>query len=111
MSGPMSRIATIGLFALIAAASGTAGDGGRAEPLPACLSSADAADAVTAHRVVAPGQALGLAKRAVPDSDVLRAALCRDTDALVYRITVLRHDGRVVRVTVDAPSGKVKTVH
>ncbi len=76
----------------------------------ACLSSGDATEAVTTHKVVPPGRAIVLARRAVPNADVLRAALCRDPEALVYRITVLRPDGRLVRVTVDAPSGKVKTV-
>ncbi|WP_375458400.1 PepSY domain-containing protein [uncultured Enterovirga sp.] len=77
----------------------------------ACLSSGDAAEAVTMHKVIAPAEALGKARGAVPNADVLRASLCRDPDALVYRITVLRPDGRVVRVTVDAPSGKVRHVH
>lgn len=88
-------------------------------PLPAaaqgdaqgCLSSGDTSEAVAARQVVAPGAAIVLAREAVPNADVLRAALCRDPDVLVYRIVVLRQDGRVVRVTVDAPSGKVKTVH
>lgn len=76
-----------------------------------CLSSGDMSEAVAARQVVAPGAAIVLAREAVPNADVLRAALCHDPDALVYRIMVLRHDGRLVRVTVDAPSGKVKTVH
>jgi uncharacterized membrane protein YkoI len=78
---------------------------------PPCLSPGDTADIVTAHKVVAPGEALVRVRKAVPDSDVLRAALCRGGDALVYEVTVLRRDGKVVRVTVDAPSGKVKTIH
>jgi uncharacterized membrane protein YkoI len=41
---------------------------------------------------------------------VLRAALCRDGEAFVYRIMALRKDGRVVQVTVDAPSGRVRSV-
>ncbi len=76
-----------------------------------CLSPGDMSEAVAARQVVAPGAAIVLAREAVPNADVLRAALCHDPDALVYRIVVLRHDGRLVRVTVDAPSGKVKTVH
>ncbi|WP_299562032.1 PepSY domain-containing protein [Enterovirga sp.] len=76
-----------------------------------CLSSGDAAEAVTSRRVVRPVQAISTAMRAVPDSDVLRAVLCRDPQALVYRITVLRRDGRMMRVTVDAPSGNVLVVH
>jgi uncharacterized membrane protein YkoI len=80
-------------------------------PDASCLSSGDALEAVTARQVVEPTAALGRAREAVPDADVLRAALCRGPDALVYRITVLRHDGRLIRVTVDAPSGKVTTIH
>lgn len=76
-----------------------------------CLSSGAASEAVSAKRVVAPDQALVLARSAVPNADILRATLCHEPDTLVYRITALRHDGRLVRVTVDAPSGRVKAVH
>ncbi|MBV9078170.1 MAG: PepSY domain-containing protein [Methylobacteriaceae bacterium] len=90
---------------------GGEGRGGEHRPVESCLSSGDTLEIVSAKQVVAPGAAIVLAREAVPNADVLRASLCRDEDELVYRITVLRHDGRVVRVTVDAPSGKVKTVH
>ena len=75
-----------------------------------CLSSGEMSDAVATRRVVAPADAIALARRAVPKADILRASLCREPDALVYRITVLQRDGRLVRVTVDAPSGKVKVI-
>lgn len=76
-----------------------------------CLSTGEATEAVASRRAVAAADAIGLARRTVPNADVLRAALCSEPDALVYRITVLRTDGKLVRVTVDAPSGKVKSVH
>ncbi len=75
-----------------------------------CLSSGDMSDAVASRKVVAPGEAIALVRRAVPKADILRASLCREPDTLVYRITALRRDGRLIRVTVDAPSGKVKTI-
>ena len=75
-----------------------------------CLSSGDMQEAVTSHRVVAPTAAIVLARRAVPNADVLRASLCREPTSLVYRITVLRTDGRLIRVTVDGASGTVKAV-
>ena len=78
---------------------------------PSCLSYGDTADFVASRRVIAPGQAVVAARHAVPDGDIMRAALCRKADALVYRLTAIRADGRVVKVTVDAPSGKVQTVH
>ena len=106
----MGRIrAALRLAAVAALLIGVSGGAWAADT--GCLSSGDASEAVSAKRVVAPGQALVLARRAVPNADILRASLCRDPDDLVYRITALRHDGRLVRVTVDAPSGRVKTVH
>jgi len=78
---------------------------------PPCLSPADTVEIVTAHQVVTPSEALVHGRRAVPDSEILRASLCREPDALVYRIMLLTKDGRVVRVTVDAGSGNVKAVH
>ncbi|TDR88971.1 PepSY domain-containing protein [Enterovirga rhinocerotis] len=81
------------------------------EELAACLSSGDAEEAVASRRVIRPAAAIGAARDAVPNGDVLRASLCRDGGALVYRITTLRGDGRLARVTVDAPSGKVRSIH
>jgi uncharacterized membrane protein YkoI len=75
-----------------------------------CLSARDMQEIVSSNSVVAPAQAIRQARRAVPGADMLRANLCRGGEALVYVITVLRRDGRVVHVTVDAPSGKVAAV-
>ena len=75
-----------------------------------CLSPGATSAAVSAHEVVDPAEALAVARRAVPGSEVLRAALCREPDVLVYHFMVLKTDGRVVRVTIDAPSGKVIAV-
>lgn len=99
----------IGLCVIACLVSG-AGAADRSAESP-CLSQGDALEIVSAHEAVPLGEAVGLARRAVPNAEVLRAALCREPDALVYRIIVLRKDGRVVHVTVDAPSGSVKTVH
>lgn len=75
-----------------------------------CLSAGATSAAVSANEVVDPVKALGIARRAVPGSEVLRAALCREPDVLVYQFVVLRPNGRIVRVTIDAPSGKVIAV-
>ena len=78
---------------------------------PSCLSSGESSEAVSSQRVVAPREALLVARKAVPNGEVLRAVLCRQPDLLVYVIMLLRKDGRLVRVTVDAPAGKVLLVH
>jgi uncharacterized membrane protein YkoI len=77
---------------------------------PGCLASGDAFEMVSSRQVVPPAVAIGAARHAAPQAEVLRAALCHEPGALVYLIMALRKDGRLVRVVVDAPSGKVKTV-
>jgi uncharacterized membrane protein YkoI len=76
-----------------------------------CLTSGDAAEMVASRRVIAPQDAMVAARHAIPSGDILRASLCRKEDDLVYRLTAIRPDGRVVRVTIDAPSGKVRNLH
>jgi len=75
-----------------------------------CLPQREMQDVVSRSAVVAPAAAVVTARRAVPNSDVLRASLCRRANTLVYVIVALRRDGRVVQVTVDAPSGRVQSV-
>lgn len=104
----MWRVLGIVLLALTLSARSEAADPAEER---ACLSYGDTAEVVASRKVIAPGEAIVAARHAVPDGDILRASLCRKSDALVYRLTAIRSDGRVVRVTVDAPSGKVQTVH
>lgn len=75
-----------------------------------CFSQREMKDAVSNNRLIAPAQAVDAARRAVPGADMLRAMLCSDGDVYLYVISVLRKDGRVVHVVVDAPSGKVAAV-
>ena len=75
-----------------------------------CLSAREMQEAAAANRVVTPALAVGAPRRAVPGADMLRATLCRDGEAFVYVISVLRKDGRVVHVVIDGPSGKVAAV-
>jgi uncharacterized membrane protein YkoI len=76
-----------------------------------CLSSREMQEIVAANRVVPPALAVGQARRAVPGADMLRASMCRDGEAIVYVISLLRKDGRVVHVVIDGPSGRVAQVH
>ncbi len=48
--------------------------------------------------------AMHAAKSRMPGT-VVRARLCRGHDGLVYVLTVLAHDGKVARLTVDAVKG------
>lgn len=76
-------------------------------PGPGCLPPREMREVIDGGEVVAPAMAVIVARRTVPEADVLRAALCRTDEGLVYRIMALRRDGRVVQVVVDAPSGRV----
>jgi uncharacterized membrane protein YkoI len=68
-------------------------------------------EAVAAKGVVTPASAVMTARKQVPNADVVRANLCHSDDALVYIIMALQKDGRIVQVTIDGPSGRVKSVH
>jgi uncharacterized membrane protein YkoI len=48
--------------------------------------------------------AMHAAKARMPGT-VVRALLCHGSDGLVYVLTVLAHDGKVARITVDAVKG------
>ncbi len=76
-----------------------------------CLPPKEMQEAVASKGVVAPALAVMTARRQVPNADVVRANLCRGGDALVYVIMALQKDGRIVQVTIDGPTGRVKSVH
>ena len=78
---------------------------------PVCMPPREMQEVVAGTKIVAPAAAVITARRTVQGADLLRAALCRDGGDLIYLIVALRQDGRVVQVTIDASSGKVKSVH
>ena len=82
-----------------------------ATALENCLAPRAMREAVAAKGVVAPASAVMTARKQVPNSDVVRANLCQGDDALVYVIMALQKDGRLVQITIDGPSGRVKSVH
>ena len=99
---PISRF-----IALLAAASLFAGSPVQAAQ-PAkrlCLSPAETLEAVGAGSLVEPRRTLREAAENAR-AEALGARLCRWDDDLVYEITLLRQDGRVLFVYVDASSGK-----
>jgi uncharacterized membrane protein YkoI len=61
------------------------------------------AEEETGH-LVHLGAVMRVARSRMPGT-VVRARLCRNNDELVYVLTVLAHDGRVARLTIDAVKG------
>lgn len=77
----------------------------------ACLTAAQARDVVAAHRLAEPFRVMQTTARHF-QAEALRAKLCRRKDELVYEISLLRRDGRVIHVSINAVSGKiVRTVN
>lgn len=70
-----------------------------------CLSPAETLEAVASGPLAEPRRTLREAAESAR-AEALGARLCRWDDDLVYEITLLRQDGRVLFVYVDASSGK-----
>jgi uncharacterized membrane protein YkoI len=75
----------------------------------ACLTADEMHGAVNANEAVPPALAHRHAREAA-QGDILRMRLCREDGVLMYLVTVLKRDGRVARVTIEAVSGKVAAV-
>lgn len=96
----------IGLWEMMGAAHAQSA----AAALKNCLPPREMQEAVASKGIVAPATAVMTARRQVPNADVVRANLCRSSDALVYVIMALQKDGRIVQVMIDGSSGRVKSV-
>jgi uncharacterized membrane protein YkoI len=99
----LSFAVVLGLLAVLA----TAPPGLAADAHPrACLSKAEQRAAVAADKAVPLGTAIKSLRRGGPRAEVVRAALCRRGEKLVYVLTLLARNGKVIRATVDATSGE-----
>ena len=75
-----------------------------AEILRPCLNQKDRRALVESGAVLRLAAALHAVRSRVPGT-LVRARLCRRPEGLVYVLTVLAHDGKVTRVSVDAVKG------
>ena len=78
---------------------------GRAPEKTVCLNAADSRDAVKTRKLLEPFTALKYAATQ-KKAEALSAKLCHIGDEFFYEITLLHHDGRLVRVEVDAEATK-----
>jgi uncharacterized membrane protein YkoI len=69
-----------------------------------CLTRAEQRAQISEHKLVRLSKAIHEVKGRMP-GDVVGARLCEHSGALVYVLTVLAHDGKVARETVDAVNG------
>ncbi len=70
-----------------------------------CLTAAETREAVGTHQLIAPMEAVRDAQ-ALGRGELLRSRLCRWDQDFVYETTLLKHDGRVLRVFLNAKDGK-----
>lgn len=77
---------------------------GRAPRGRTCLAQAEARETVVARRLIDPVRALHFGRQ---QGDALNAKLCRwPPEEFVYEIDVLRHDGRLLRLFMNAQNGE-----
>jgi uncharacterized membrane protein YkoI len=70
-----------------------------------CLTTAQRRSVSASGKVVPLSKAIRAAR--ARRSEVVDARLCRGPQGLVYMLTLLAHDGKVTRATVDAASGQL----
>ena len=69
-----------------------------------CFNPAEAREMIAVHRLVDPVRALRSGRQ---QGDALSAKLCRWWfDEFVYEVNVLRHDGRILRLYMNAQNGE-----
>ena len=89
----------LALVVLAAASSDAAADP------PTCLAPEQRRAAVATHRAIPLARVVRDLRQATAGAEVVSARLCYHGDELVYVLTVLTHDGKVFRVSVNAASG------
>ena len=102
----MNRVATI-IFAGLMTVSGH-GPARAGEPSPEsgyCLHPGEARSAIAQFRLLDSSEALVKAASRM-QADALAGKLCRWSEQFVYEITLLRRDGRVIHISIDAITGK-----
>lgn len=81
-----------------------------AEPERACFSTAQTREKIESLKLADPFACMRMARERTK-GDPLGARLCRSGAAFVYEISVVRPDGRIVRVLFDAVTGKPQGGH
>lgn len=79
------------------------------EPLH-CFSTAQTRERIAQHKLGEPFAPM----RAAADhlqGEAIGARLCQSNDVLVYEVSVLRRDGRILKILIDAASGAPHSAH
>jgi len=101
----VSRAAVLGLAMTCAEARALEADARPPAAKPVCLSASETREEVKARRFLEPFAALRYAALQ-HKAEALSAKLCHNGDDFFYLITLLHRDGRLVRVELEAATGK-----
>jgi hypothetical protein len=113
---PVSRlIVTCALAAVVIGVPVRAADGPAHPPHPArtpvhhgaCLTKAEQRAAVASHEAIPLAEAVKILRARGKRAELVRARLCRRDEHLVYMLTLLAHNGKVIRTSVDAGNGEL----
>jgi uncharacterized membrane protein YkoI len=117
MSGAFSRIRIIVAVAAFSAALGVVHAEEAAERTAEhasarrqCFSTTQTREKIEAHKLTEPFACMRAAARE-HNGEALGARLCRLDESYIYEISVLRPDGRIVKVLFDAATGKPHSSH
>jgi uncharacterized membrane protein YkoI len=102
------RLATVFLFGLTAVAVPAAAAD---VPHRECLSKSEQRAAVASHRAIPLAQAIKSARKHGHRGELIGARLCRRGERLVYVLTLLPRNGKVIRESVDAANGELISAH
>jgi uncharacterized membrane protein YkoI len=85
----------------------------QAEPERVCFTAAETREKILAHGLFEPFHVMRSAASRL-QAEAIVVKLCRLRGELVYELSLLRHDGRVIRLSIDAKTGQLissKTEH
>ena len=89
------------LIALIVSASAQGAEASRL-----CLNDTDARALVQTHKLIGIEQAL-IAAKSKAKGDLISAHLCQVPDGFMYKIAIIKQDGKVIKLLIDANSGQI----
>jgi uncharacterized membrane protein YkoI len=70
-----------------------------------CFTTAETREKIVAHGLSDPFHAMRNAAARL-QAQVVGAKLCRKREELVYELSLLRHDGRIIHLSIDAKTGQ-----
>jgi hypothetical protein len=73
----------------------------------ACLTKAEQRAAVAARQAIPLARAIKILRAHGKRAEIVGARLCRRDEKLVYVLTLLAHNGKVIRTSVDAANGEL----